>query len=396
MAIDGAVDVLLSCLRGGGLAWLGGQAGLLSDASNLVFFQEINNFLKDEIDEFGVNLLGRMMAWVGSIALTLMTLWILIQGYRIVTGQSRDSMMALVSNSLRGTLIVGLATGLAIGGSDVYGFLADDMSREITHVVTGRDENAYASIDRSLGYMQVAMSSIDQLDVGGSEIVNDAKERALWFTGIGTGGPAITAGTMLLLNKIAMALFIGLGPLFVLCLLFDQTKQLFSRWLFYGIGTMFSLAVLSVMVALALDMVVAVAASFWTGRILGGNVEGINSMALQQGGLGLILTMLIISAPPIAASFFQGVLANFTPYSGFANPAGYSARDAVSSRVGVPGQTAPPGVAQPGASARVHGERPSDAAPMRIQTSFGIAPAQTDTVKERPSSPAALRRSERQ
>ena len=119
MAIDGAVDVLLSCLRGGGLAWLGGQAGLLSDASNLVFFQEINNFLKDEIDEFGVNLLGRMMAWVGSIALTLMTLWILIQGYRIVTGQSRDSMMALVSNSLRGTLIVGLATGLAIGGSDV-------------------------------------------------------------------------------------------------------------------------------------------------------------------------------------------------------------------------------------------------------------------------------------
>ena len=332
MAIDRAMDVFLSAPWGGGLGWLSGRAGVLSDASNLVFFQEINNFLKDEIDEFGVNLLGRVMAWVGSIALTLMTLWILIQGYRIVTGQSRDSMMALVSNSLRGTLIVGLATGLAIGGSDVYGFLADDVSREITQVVTGRDENAYASIDRSLGYMQVAMSSIDQLDVGGSEIVNDAKERALWFTGIGTGGPAITAGTMLLLNKIAMALFIGLGPFFVLCLLFEQTKQLFSRWLFYGIGTMFSLAVLSVMVALALDMVVAVAASFWTGRILGGNVEGINSMALQQGGLGLILTMLIISAPPMAAAFFQGTLGQFYAFSQFGSSSGV-----VGSRPGEPG-----------------------------------------------------------
>lgn len=322
MAIDGGMDALLGFLQGEALAWLSGRAGLLSDASNLVFFQEINDFLRDEIDEFGVNLLGRVMAWVGSIALTLMTLWILIQGYRVVTGQSRDSMMGLVSNSLRGTLIVGLATGLAIGGSDVYGFLAEDVSREITHVVTGRDENAYASIDRSLGYMQVAMGIIDQVDVGGSEIVNDAKERALWFTGIGTGGPAITAGTMLLLNKIAMALFIGLGPLFILCLLFEQTKQLFSRWLFYGIGTMFSLAVLSVMVALALDMVVAVAASFWTGRILGGNVEGINSMALQQGGLGLILTMLIISAPPMAAAFFQGTLGQFYAFSQFGNYGG--------------------------------------------------------------------------
>src|SRR3546814_3758645 len=108
--------------------------------------------------------------------------------------------------------------------------------------------------------MQVALSSIDSLDVGQSEIVNEAKNRNLWFTGIGIAGPAITGGAMLLLNKVAMALFIGLGPMFILCLLFEQTKQLFSKWLFYGIGTMFSLALLSVMVAIALKMVLAVAA----------------------------------------------------------------------------------------------------------------------------------------
>ena len=289
----------------------------LSDASNLFFFNEINDFLKDEIDEFGINLLGRTMSWMGGIALSLLTIWILIQGYRIITGQSRDSMMALVTNSLRATLIIGVATGMAMGGSQIYGAVTDGLNESITQMVTGKNENAYDSIDRSLGYMQLAMSSIDALQVGESAIVNDAKTRNMWFTGIGTGGPAITAGTMLLLNKIAMALFVGLGPLFILCLLFDQTKSLFSRWLFYGIGTMFSLAVLSVMVALALDMVVAVAASFWVGKFLGANQEGINSMALQQGGLGLILTMLIISAPPMAATFFQGMLANFTPYSQF-------------------------------------------------------------------------------
>lgn len=315
-----SVTEILGELLGAG-DWMGmlkPKAGLLSDASNLVFFQQINDFLRDEIDEFGINLLGRTMAFMGSIVLTLLTMWIMIQGYRIVTGQSREPMMALVTNSLRAVLIIGVATGLAAGGSTVYRSVTDGLSEAINKVVTGKDESAYASIDRSLGWMQVAMSSIDQLHVGGSEIVNDAKSRNMWFTGIGTGGPAVTAGTMLLLNKIAMALFIGLGPLFIMCLLFDQTKQLFSKWLFYGIGTMFSLAVLSVMVGLAMDITVAVAAAFWGGSILGASDEGVSSMALQQGGLGLILTMLIISAPPMAATFFNGMLGQFSSYNQFA------------------------------------------------------------------------------
>jgi type IV secretion system protein VirB6 len=122
---------------------------------------------------------------------------------------------------------------------------------------------------------------------------------------------------MLLLNKIAMALFVGLGPLFILCLLFDQTKPLFGRWLYYGLGTMFSLAVLSVMVSLALDMVLAVAAAFWTTTVLPIKQEGMLSLSMQQGGMGLILTMLIISAPPMAAMFFQGTLGSFAPGSAF-------------------------------------------------------------------------------
>jgi type IV secretion system protein VirB6 len=88
---------------------------------------------------------------------------------------------------------------------------------------------------------------------------------------------------------------------------------------------MFSLAVLTVMVGLALDMIVAVAASFWVGRFQGASQEGINSMAMQQGGLGLILTVLIISAPPMAAAFFQGTLGQFLAYSQFGGTAHTSA-----------------------------------------------------------------------
>src|SRR3546814_1599931 len=91
-----------------------------------------------------------------------------------------------------------------------------------------------------------------------------------------------------------------------------------QQWSAWGLP----LALWSVMVAIALKMVLAVAAAFWVGKFTGATTEGINSMALQQGGLGLILTVLIVTAPPMAAAFFQGMLGAFTPYTAFSSDGG--------------------------------------------------------------------------
>lgn len=305
-----------------------------AEISDLLFFREINSFLTGEIEVFRDNLLGRTASLLGGATLSLLTLWIMIQGYRIAIGQSRDSMMGLVTNSLRTVLIVGLATAAAATGGSVYRTVTDGLSSEVSRMVTGTNEDVYDRVDKCLAYMQVALASIDTLDVAGDPILNDKKERAMWFAGIGTGGPAVMAGTMLLLNKVAMALFVGLGPLFILCLLFDQTKGLFGRWLYYGLGTMFSLALLSVMVTLATDMVIAVAASFWASTLLGAGPDSINSMALQQGGMGVVLSMLIMTAPPMAAMFFSGTLGTFVPYSPMSGSAHARAQAAPQSYVG--------------------------------------------------------------
>ena len=72
-------------------------------------------------------------------------------------------------------------------------------------------------------------------------------------------------------------------------------------------------------VTLTLNMVIAVGAAFWISSLIPGvgGSENLTSMALQQGGLGLILTMLIVSTPPIAAMLFQGTLGQFSPYNAF-------------------------------------------------------------------------------
>ncbi len=293
---------------------------LFASVGDFFFFRLILEYLREEITNFGNGILSRMMTWVGTMALVLMTLWVLIQGFRIVTGRSRDSMAALMTNMARAALIVTVATSMAMFGTKLQNFLTGDVQDQITYIVTGKKSTAEELIDKNLGYMQLALTSVSVLDVAGDVTLDSAKTRAMWFIGLGTGGPAVTAGAMLLLYQIAMSLFIGFGPLFILCLLFEQTKSLFQRWLFYGIGTMFSMAVLAAMTGIAMEMVARVAASFWgasaLGALLGSNLtEGMSSMALQQGGMGLILTTLILTAPPMAAMFFQGTLGTFMAYS---------------------------------------------------------------------------------
>ncbi|WP_407463545.1 type IV secretion system protein [Xanthomonas campestris] len=289
----------------------------LSSLGNYAFFSLINDFLRDEIDIFQWTLLQRTSALIGIVSLTVLTLWVMFQGYRIVTGQSREAAMGLVVTALRAALIIGLATSMAEGSSKLYWTLTDGVSQSITQVVTGDSESPYDAIDKNLGLMQIAMMSIDQIQTAGNQQRDDEKTRARWFTGVGMAGPGVVVGgSLLLLNKIGMALFVGFGPLFIMCLLFQATKSLFSKWLLYGLGMVFSLSVLSFTVSLATKVIGAVAVAFLVKYAMPGNSgEGISSMALQQGGLGLVMTTLIVTAPPMAAAFFQGTLGQFTAYS---------------------------------------------------------------------------------
>ncbi len=356
--IDAAQNIVSSLFGSHGPDF-GARAGggVLGDATNLYFFYEIKEFINARVDRFAIGLLGRMMSIVSGAALAIMTMWVFWQGIRIMTGKSQESMMSIVLGSARAAFVLVVATTLAAGGKPVLKVLVDNTSDTIYQAVTGKASgDPYKAIDKSLSYMQLAMISIDALDVSGDENIESAKSRAQLFTGIGIAGPSLVGGTLLLLNRIAMALFIGFGPIFIMCLLFDQTKHLFSKWLLYGIGTMFSLAILSVMVSIALDVVTAVAIAFWVGGFIGGNSEGISSMALQQGGLGLIMTMLMVTVPPMAASFFQGTLGTFTQYSAFGGgSAPPQAQQAQPTPVAIP-PSAPP-QAEKSAGAQAGGQR---------------------------------------
>ena len=314
---------------------------------NFVFFDHVLQYLREQVQQFGIDLLGRVMGWVGAAALTLLTLWILIQGYRIVTGQAKDSMALMMVNAAKAAFIVTVATSMAVFGVPLHTFVSENLRLEIAQVVTGVATPPEKQIDKNLAVMTVALGSIDVLDTAGDPTIEDDKNRAMLMVGAGIAGPAIVGGSLLLLYEVAMALFIGLGPIFILMLLFDATKQMFWKWLWYGIGTLFSMAVLAAMVSISLDVVWRVAAKMWGDAVLGSLLgvrfnDGMSSVAMQQGGLGMILSVLIMGTPPIAAMFFQGTVANFGGYNAMAQFASGGA-GAAAMRPGPGGQMVPAG-----------------------------------------------------
>ena len=306
---------------------------------NLVFFTLIYQYLKYQINVAGLNIMENMMTWVSAVAVVLVTLWVLIQGYRTVTGRSREPMMALVTNMARIALIVTAATTMSVFGTNIHDLFTNQLSTEINQLVTGSDATASESIDQNLAYTQAALMAIDSAAQVPNTDVTGAMERsrALSFATFGTASPPMAAAAMLLLYQFAIALVVGLGPLFILCLIFEQTKELFRKWLLYGIGTLFSMAVLSLVSAMVLKLTLAVAAAFWADTFINGlsqaNSAGLATQAMEQGGVGLLMTVLIVSTPPMAAMFFNGTMGNFLYYSAFGMG---SAHGAAAMQTGLP------------------------------------------------------------
>lgn len=295
----------------------------MSDIANYIYFKLVYEYLQSRIDDFGLRLMQQMMTWAATLALTLVTLWILVQGFRVMTGRSRESLMELVVRMGRVAVVVSAATTMAITGTDLKRFLTTDLDREVHFLFTKeRNKDTSSAIDRNLAYTALALSAIDSVTVleTDQEMI-DKKNRTAALATFGTASPPMVAGAMLLLYQFAMALFTGLGPLFILCLLFEQTKDLFRRWLLYGVGTIFSMALLSAVSGIVLDLTLKLNAAMWGAKIVQNALqqsgEGLSGTAIQQGGIGLLLSVLIASVPPMAAAFFQGTLGNALTYSVF-------------------------------------------------------------------------------
>lgn len=298
-------------------------------------FNEIFEFVDHEVQTMTFNMVNGFIKWILLTGTLIVTTWLITQGWLLVTGKSREPLASVVHTVMKVFAVTFLAAGFTWGADSVATTLGQTMPRAITGIVTANERDPKDAINESFRIMQGTFALADTFSALGDApaLKSELKDMQI-YSAIGVAGPAVVGGALLMTYKFAMALFIGFGPLFILCLLFKQTQPLFSKWLYYGVGTTFSLAVLSFMVAIAMKVVTVVAMTmFFKLRIAAigdSSLQGLDMAALQQGGVGLVMTVLLIMCPPMAAQFFSGTVGAFTsPYSSFGMTGG---RDAANKR----------------------------------------------------------------
>ena len=320
---------------------------IFKSLGELALYRSISNYIDARINFFTESTLASVFTTVGFFALILLTLWIMWYGYQIVMGNSQHSAKEFVFKAVRAWIIIAFATGLAASMGFSIRATTTNLSDMISSTMTGsNDASKCTSTDSDKGFMgckidqnliraQASMAFVGQLDTGGDPVLEDKKSKASLMAAAGIGGPAIVAGALLLTLKVAMALFIALGPIFIMCLLFKVTTPLFQKWLYYGISTMFATAMLAAVSDISMDLVENISGSLFVSNIFtslaegsgftsaastaSGGAAGIMQASMQQLGLGLILSTLLISTPPMAAQFFNGVMGAFSSYNHLAS-----------------------------------------------------------------------------
>ena len=303
----------------------------LRGAADATLYSSIRNYFSARIEYFMEYTLSNNISLALTMVGALFTLWIMVQGYLILTGRSQDSLKTFVFNIGKTYIIILVALGVSSTSEFALRKLTEVTTDGVASMMLGENEEETSKdmsecltkatnsvlgcqIDQNLITAQAVMAFINQIDTADNARLADQVEQAKLFAGVGAAGPGIVTGTMLLLYRVAMALFIGFSPFFILCLMFKKTTPYFTKWLNYGLATIFSSVLLAAMAGICTDLVEIIAkrqfASNLVFTVLGINNSGVFNSAMNQLGLGLMMSTVLILVPPMAGVWFNGVMAS--------------------------------------------------------------------------------------
>ena len=225
-------------------------------------------------------------------------------------------------------VIITVASWIMNNPTGLRDWISEHIKNPIASVIVGGEyASPEAMVDSSLLLMHLIMGAFGSLQAATSNDNGSALANFIMASGVAQGAPAVVARALLLLNEIALSLAILTAPAFILCLLYDPTKQYFQGWLKFFLGSLLTMAVLSVMVTIGLKVMLVYAA-----KVLGEyGVEammaqsanstesrpGIAQITIMQGGLGLMMSTLMITAPLLVGNLIGSSLGGFSGYNMF-------------------------------------------------------------------------------
>ena len=303
----------------------------MGNTENLGFFILIKTYVEILIMKFGDRGLSALSTVLIPSLMSMVTVWLMFEGYRILNGQSREPLNMFLWRGAKMVVIITVASWIMNNPTGLRDWISEHIKNPIASVIVGGEyASPEAMVDSSLLLMHLIMGAFGSLQAATSNDNGSAFSNFIMASGVAQGAPAVVAGALLLLNEIALSLAILTAPAFILCLLYDPTKQYFQGWLKFFLGSLLTMAVLSVMVTIGLKVMLVYATKvlgeYGVGAAMAGSASqdrpGIAQITIMQGGLGLMMSTLMITAPLLVGNLIGSSLGfnTYNPLQGGNSP----------------------------------------------------------------------------
>ncbi len=252
---------------------------------------------------FVADISSRSIAAITPVASAGLTLAFIVYGLLIIRGAVEMPVADFLGRAIR----IGILVSIALTG----GLYQQEIAGAITTVP---DELAQALINEpSQGSSAAAL--VDQAAGHGFDRAGEAFSKASFFSTDGfiyavfgtiilfaTGILTAIGGAFLLIAKIALALLAGIGPLFIIALLFQPTHRFFEQW----VAQVLNYAILIVLFGAVFGLLMQI-----FGNYMGDlRFDGVQNVSYALGGaiiLSLASVVILLQLPSIASGLAGGV-----------------------------------------------------------------------------------------
>lgn len=301
----------------------------LNDAS---FYCRLREYvIEDQLQGIYQHGAARQLAKViGVVSSTFVTLWVMVQGFKIINGTMRTPILELGFQAAKIVLILTLIS-LTLANTPWITEQVTAFQEAIAYFLTGTN----TPIDDLIDFNIAATALIDLVvqDVTGKGLGTAATlggSNTLTAGWLGQGGPAVAAASLLMMARVAIVFGIMLSPLFLFFILFEKTNALFWQWVKYLLSIFFAMAALSIVTVIALQAMsqygFRVFLSMLVNQMDPGvfrailvsviteNLSGTDASVDVGGGLtrlammGAFFTGLIIAVPTIVMTYFGAAM----------------------------------------------------------------------------------------
>lgn len=270
---------------------------------SLSVFEPSYLFIDERLNAFLGDRLSSVIAAVEGPLRVALVLYVLLYGYAILRGAISEPVMDFAIRSIKLALLYALATTAAYSGF-VTQPLFTDLPNALTQAISGSAApNVGSAFDQFLAYAGYLSETIAR---EGSAFDPAPYIVAAAVLVIGALACALGFGVVMV-AKLALALLVALGPIFIAAALFDATRRYFFGWLSQAVNYL----VLFALMITIFQLVLALVRDQWSA------IEGHDPMV---GGLIFIALCLLgaiffLQTPAIAAGVAGGASAGLADFA---------------------------------------------------------------------------------